>query len=708
MKNFKKLIKEALKPDFLKENREKGYFPDDLRALESHPDIELLINTIEDKVGIDVERYIRGYKGPGGEGVYLRTPSLRIWNDEVIDTLKRAFDTANERTEEYNFEYASTSDWEEEPGERTWDADFAFFIDKQSGHDDDKPWTDPAGGTHYGDEDDPAAAYIEEGAFDDMDIYDNKGFGDSSIEYEIDDYEIYDQVVVSNSLTTDPLNKQGETGVVKEIDIEKAIIYVMFDDGLVGGYTSGAVVFPGDEGKVEYDDDFTDEDYDKWDAENLEESVNEAEELSYQVGDILYKDGREGKVVKVLDDMVNVDFGGGDVYGITFSRIKGDQILDESVNEGFIEGKLEDRNEALYDVLVPRSGKTGTVEGEMLRAINKIVYRFYNDGDKFYEGYGAETAGPSHSYLINSNNPLRDTLASILDKAVHSADQSDGAYERILELALTKVLDYIESKEGNYTESEVDMYDYDSEFEDETQDDSWDEEDDYYSVDDYDDEDEEDQYDHMEESTNEGTCGYGKNGKIGKKPAGPDLIDEVSRLPVEELTDEALTRLRDQLLTTGTKPNEAEMALRKDVLDEFNKRGLEELVNETKYKKGDKVIISRTYKGGVGKDPDVKKGKEKTGTISKRIKKGNRYEYVIAGTTYDDDEIKGLVKEYDSITPEEFDALPARGHNDPVLVKSRASKMEFEKEKDMQAHLDKKYGPTWMDKWLSGRHFLLF
>jgi hypothetical protein len=269
MKNFKKLIKEALKPDFLKENREKGYFPDDLRALESHPDIEILINTIEDKVGIDVERYIRGYKGPGGEGVYLRTPSLRIWDDKVIDTLKRAFDAANERTEEYNFEYATTSDWEEEPGERTWDADFAFFIDEKG--EDDEMWTDPAGGTHYGDEDDPAAAYIEEGAFDDMDIYQGRGFGDSSIEYEIDDYEIGDQVVVSNSLTTDPLNKQGETGVVTKIDIENEIVNVTFKDRKTGRYFPGAVVFPGDEGKVEYDDDFTDEDYDKWDAENLEE-----------------------------------------------------------------------------------------------------------------------------------------------------------------------------------------------------------------------------------------------------------------------------------------------------------------------------------------------------------------------------------------------------------------------------------------------------
>ena len=62
---------------------------------------------------------------------------------------------------------------------------------------------------------------------------------------------------------------------------------------------------------------------------HLKESVNEAK---VKVGDILYKDGRKGKVVKVMSDMANVDFGGGDVYGITFRRIKGDQI-DESVNE---------------------------------------------------------------------------------------------------------------------------------------------------------------------------------------------------------------------------------------------------------------------------------------------------------------------------------------------------------------------------------------
>ncbi len=48
-----------------------------------------------------------------------------------------------------------------------------------------------------------------------------------------------------------------------------------------------------------------------------------------KVGDILTKDGKKGKVVKVMDDMANVDFGNGDVYGITFRRIKGKEIVNE-------------------------------------------------------------------------------------------------------------------------------------------------------------------------------------------------------------------------------------------------------------------------------------------------------------------------------------------------------------------------------------------
>jgi len=160
------------------------------------------------------------------------------------------------------------------------------------------------------------------------------------------------------------------------------------------------------------------------------------------------------------------------------------------INEGrvdeFVGGELESRNEVLYDKLVPSSGNSDFIEGEILRAINKIVYRFYNDGDYFYKGYGAETAGPSHSFLTNSREiplELQSTLTSIFNKAIGATE--DG-YERLLKLALEKVLDYIEDKAGNYTESNEDMLNYDSEFQDEE-----DYDDDY---DDYGDEEDDDYY----------------------------------------------------------------------------------------------------------------------------------------------------------------------------------------------------------------------
>ena len=147
----------------------------------------------------------------------------------------------------------------------------------------------------------------------------------------------------------------------------------------------------------------------------------------------------------------------------------------------FVGAALEKRNEPLYDKLVPGQGNSDFIEGEMLRAINRIIYRWYNDGDYFYKGYGAETAGPAHSFLTNSSEipfELQATLSSIFSKAI---DAPEDGYERLLKFALEKILDYIESKDGNYTESSEDMFKYESEFEDEE-----DYEDDY--DDDYDDE----------------------------------------------------------------------------------------------------------------------------------------------------------------------------------------------------------------------------
>ena len=149
----------------------------------------------------------------------------------------------------------------------------------------------------------------------------------------------------------------------------------------------------------------------------------------------------------------------------------------------FVGGTLETRTSKLFDKLVPNSGASETIQGELIRAINKLVYRWYNDGDYFYKGYGAETAGPAHSFLTNSSeipSSLRSTLNQIFSKAIGAPE--DG-YERLIKFALEKIVDYVESvPEDEYAPLKREMYDYDSEFQDEEED----EDDDYY--DDYDDE----------------------------------------------------------------------------------------------------------------------------------------------------------------------------------------------------------------------------
>ena len=163
--------------------------------------------------------------------------------------------------------------------------------------------------------------------------------------------------------------------------------------------------------------------------------------------------------------------------------MKGKVDEDTNLNE-FVGKELEDRNNPLYDKLVAGQGKSETVEGEILRAINRVAYRYYNDGDKYFEGYGTETAGPAHSFLVNANHPLKSAMSSIFDEP-----SGDSSYERMLKDALGIILDYIESKQGKYTPNNVgDIFDYEPEFEDnedDYDDDPWgyndEEDDDYYN-----------------------------------------------------------------------------------------------------------------------------------------------------------------------------------------------------------------------------------
>jgi len=200
-------------------------------------------------------------------------------------------------------------------------------------------------------------------------------------------------------------------------------------------------------------------------------------------GDFEYFEAGEREQVYILDKndkRTHVEFGDGTNAFIPSDVIS---VQEKSLNE-FVGKELEDRNNPLYDKLVAGQGKSETVEGEILRAINRVAYRYYNDGDKYFEGYGTETAGPAHSFLVNANHPLKSAMSSIFDEP-----SGDSSYERMLKDALGIILDYIESKQGKYTPNNVgDIFDYEPEFEDnedDYDDDPWgyndEEDDDYYN-----------------------------------------------------------------------------------------------------------------------------------------------------------------------------------------------------------------------------------
>ena len=113
--------------------------------------------------------------------------------------------------------------------------------------------------------------------------------------------------------------------------------------------------------------------------------------------------------------------------------------------------ELKARNNVLCKKLLPNKGKAETLEGELLRAINRIVYRFFNDGDVFFEGYGKETCGPAVDFL--SDKFLLNSTFKELE------NQDNETYSKAIINILENIINHIEKKE-QLTKSNIDMYDY--------------------------------------------------------------------------------------------------------------------------------------------------------------------------------------------------------------------------------------------------------
>ena len=135
--------------------------------------------------------------------------------------------------------------------------------------------------------------------------------------------------------------------------------------------------------------------------------------------------------------------------------------------------KNEERMVALFEELVPISGKCDSLAGELIRAVNKIDYRYFNDGDEIGRGYGKETCNYCARFLMQfTNNEIRSLIRKMW--------RDECNYEDSLEELIGLVVDFVEAHpqlRETETEDMFDYYDEEEDVDDSDWDYNWDDED---------------------------------------------------------------------------------------------------------------------------------------------------------------------------------------------------------------------------------------
>lgn len=129
----------------------------------------------------------------------------------------------------------------------------------------------------------------------------------------------------------------------------------------------------------------------------------------------------------------------------------------EKLRQAVEQAKAEDDDPATplspyFKALVPAEGAAESVAGELVRAMMRILYRDWNDGDRFFSGYGIETCASSAQYLMD-NGP--DEISRIFEAAAE-ADIQDDAYTESIEGAADVLIDYIDSHPELYGQTNED------------------------------------------------------------------------------------------------------------------------------------------------------------------------------------------------------------------------------------------------------------
>ena len=101
--------------------------------------------------------------------------------------------------------------------------------------------------------------------------------------------------------------------------------------------------------------------------------------------------------------------------------------------------------EKLTEQYMPKQGEADNQLGEMLRSINRVVYRYYNDGDMWNKGYGKETVNQAIKHLteLAKNKETPRHIARGLDNALYElkkyGTKDKDRYETALKIMMQTV-----------------------------------------------------------------------------------------------------------------------------------------------------------------------------------------------------------------------------------------------------------------------------
>ncbi len=120
-----------------------------------------------------------------------------------------------------------------------------------------------------------------------------------------------------------------------------------------------------------------------------------------------------------------------------------------------------DKYEALIDKYMPMRGEGETVASQIVTAVNKLIYKWYNDGDVFDNTHGMETGNDLSDYANwlyeNTKNAWK-----ILNKISNCFN--DDSYENLLKELADELLNEEYLLEQNEKEKVGTIYDCDGKF----------------------------------------------------------------------------------------------------------------------------------------------------------------------------------------------------------------------------------------------------